>query len=80
MTYSVQFAVDLEAVPDDVRVEIHRTMAQIADAVSTVSEASPFFGSMEDSVLQIDVKGWRLVYAVDRARRQLRVIELQRAR
>ena len=78
MTYSVYFAVDLDLVPGDVRVEIHRTMDQIADAISTVPAASPFFGSMEDSVLEIDVKGWRLVYAVDARRRQLRVIELQR--
>jgi hypothetical protein len=80
VTYAIQFAVDLDAVSDDVRAEIHRTMAQIAEAVTTLPEASPFFASMGDSVLQIDVKGFRLVYAVDPARREVRVIELQRIR
>lgn len=79
MTYSVRFAVNLSAVPDDVRQDIGRTMEQIAEAVSTVPDASPFWSSMKDSMLQIDVSGWRIGYGVDPVRREIRVIELDEA-
>lgn len=35
---------------------------------------------MKDSVLQIDVEGFRIGYRIDKARRQIRVIEAQRIR
>ena len=76
--YSVRFAIDLGTVPDDVRQEIRRTMGQIAEAVKTVPQASPFWSSMKDSVLQIDVMRWRVVYAVDPAHKEIRVVELER--
>ena len=78
--YSVQFVVGLGTVPEEVRQEIRRTMGQIAEAVDTVPQASPFWTSMKDSVLQIDVKGWRVVYAVDAAQKQIRVVEVERLR
>jgi len=80
VTYSVQFAVNLEVLPQSIRQEIGRTMHRIAEAVSSVPEASAFWSSMKYSVLQIDVQGWRVGYKVDRVRRELRVTEFTRIR
>jgi hypothetical protein len=80
VTYAVQFGVNLAAIPDEPRQEIRRTMQQIADVVSTIPPASPFWSSMKNSLLQIDVKGWRLVYRIDLVLREIRVIELQHIR
>jgi hypothetical protein len=55
-------------------------MEQVADAVSTVPQASAFWISMKDSLLQVDVSGWRAVYRIDPAQREIRVVELQRVR
>ena len=55
-------------------------MQQIAEVVATVPNASPFWSSMKDSVLQIDVAGWRLGYRVDRFATQVRVIEATKVR
>ena len=66
VTYSVLFAANLEMLPEGIRQEVGRTMHQIAEAVSSVPEASPFWSSMKYSVLQIDIQGWRIGYKVDR--------------
>src|SRR5689334_23290334 len=50
VAYSVKYFVDLARLAEDVRVEVRQTMEQIADAVSTVPEANPFWASMDDSV------------------------------
>jgi mRNA-degrading endonuclease YafQ of YafQ-DinJ toxin-antitoxin module len=76
VTYSVQFRVNLDAVSDETRDEIRRTMQQIAEVVSTIAPASPFWSSMRDSLLQIDVKGFRLVYRIFPKRLQIVVVEL----
>jgi hypothetical protein len=68
--------VNLDAVSEDTRAEIRRTMQQIAEVVSSISPASPFWSSMKDSLLQIDVKGFRLVYRIFPKRAQIVVIEL----
>jgi hypothetical protein len=80
VTYSVHFEVKLEAIPDGPRQEIRRTVQQIADVVSTIPGSSPFWSSMKDSLLQVDVQGWRLVYRVLPDRREVRVIELEALR
>lgn len=77
VSYSVHFAVDLASVPDGPRAEIVRTLQQIAAAVSTVPPASAFWSSMDDSLLQVDVEGWRVVYRVLPRHREVRVIELE---
>ncbi len=77
VTYSVHFEVTLEAIPDVPRQEIRRTVQQIADVVSTIPGSSPFWSSMKESLLQVDVKGWRLVYRILPDRREIRVIELE---
>jgi len=77
VTYSVHFEVTLEAIPDAPRQEIRRTVQQIADVVSTIPGSSPFWSSMKESLLQVDVKGWRLVYRILPDRREIRVIELE---
>ena len=78
VSYSVVVAIDLETVPDAERQQIALAFDQIADAIATIPEASPFFASSDESVLQIDVAGWRVAYRVDRARREVRVIEASR--
>ena len=80
MTYSVHLGVDLEGLPEDVRLEIDRTMEQIADAVTTIPPASAFWSSMKDSLLQIDVRGYRVVYRVETARQTIVVVELSTVR
>lgn len=80
MIYSVKFAIDLASFPAETRRQIETTMTQIAEVVSTVPPSSPFWSSMKDSVLQIDVEGFRLGYRIDKARGQIRVIEAQRIR
>jgi hypothetical protein len=80
VTYSVHFEVNLEAIPEGARHEIRRTVQQIADVVSTISGSSPFWSSMKDSLLQVDVQGWRLVYKILPNLREVRVIELEALR
>jgi hypothetical protein len=76
VAYLVNFSVDLETIPDQARQEIRRTMQQISEAVTTVPTASPFWSSMKQSLLQIDVEGWRVVYGIDVAGQQIDVVEL----
>jgi mRNA-degrading endonuclease RelE of RelBE toxin-antitoxin system len=78
VTYSVHLGVNLEGLPEDVRLEIARTMQQIAEAVTTIPPASAFWASMKDSLLQIDVRGYRVVYRIDTDRRTIGVVELSR--
>jgi hypothetical protein len=76
LAYSVHFQVSLDAVPEGARAEIRRMMDEIAEAVTTIPPANPFWGSMKDSLLQIDVAGWRVVYRVELRQREIRVVEL----
>jgi hypothetical protein len=80
LTYSVHFRVDLRKVPDAALAEIRRTMEEIGEALSTVTPSSPFWTSMKDSLLQIEVKRWRVVYRVDQGLEDIQVVELSRTR
>jgi hypothetical protein len=80
VAYVVHFEVDLDTVPDQAQQEIRRTMLQIAAAVSTIPAASPFWSSMKESLLQIDVEGLRVVYGIDVAHQQIDVVELHQIR
>jgi hypothetical protein len=80
VTYSVHFRVDLAKVPGVVRVEVQKTMEQIAEALGTVPASSPFWASMRDSLLQIEVKRWRVVYRVDQTHEDIQVVELSPTR
>lgn len=76
MAYSVVFKANLELVPETARAEIRRMMDEVAEVVTTIPPANPFWGSMKDSQLQIDVARWRVVYRVEPRERVIRVIEL----
>lgn len=76
MAYSVKFRVDLDLVPEGARADIRRMMDEIAEAVTTIPAINPFWISMKDSLLQIDVAGWRVVYRVELREREIRVVEL----
>jgi len=80
VTYSVHLGVNLEGLPEDVRLEIGRTMQQIADAVTTIPPSSAFWSSMKNSLLQIDVRRYRVVYRIDTTRRVIIVVELSQPR
>lgn len=69
------FSIDLGAVPEDARRRIEEAFQQVAEAVAGIAASSPFFASLGESVMQIDVEGWRLGYNVDPRHRQIRVIE-----
>ena len=51
-------------------------MDEIAEAVTTIPAINPFWSSMKDSLLQIDVAGWRVVYRVELRQREILVVEL----
>jgi hypothetical protein len=80
VSYSVHFAIDMSGFSEGERRQVEQTMQQVAEVVTTVPKASPFWSSMRDSVLQIDVAGWRLGYRIDRAGSVVRVIEASRVR
>ena len=76
MRYTVQYRVSLNVVAEAARDEIRRMMDEIADVVTTIPAINPFWSSMNDSLLQIDVAGWRLVYRVEPRSHQILVVEL----
>jgi hypothetical protein len=80
LTYSVHYHLSLEAIPEEAQREIVRIMLQIAEVVSTVPGSSPFWSSMKDSLLKIDVDEWRVVYRIDPSRREIHIVELEPAR
>lgn len=80
MTYSVHYEVSLEAIPEDALKEIVRIMQQIAEAVSTMPDSSPLWGSLNDSPLQIVVNGWRVLYGIAPRRREIHVVEIEPTR
>jgi hypothetical protein len=80
LTYSVHYDMSLEAIPEDAQREIVRIMLQIAEVVGTVPDSSPFWSSMKDCLLQIDVNRRRVIYRIDPSRREIHVVELQPAR
>jgi mRNA-degrading endonuclease RelE of RelBE toxin-antitoxin system len=77
VTYSLHYAVDLGALAEDARLEIERTMQQIAEVVDSIPPANPFWASMNDSLLQIDIGAFRVVYRIDPGRREVRVVDLE---
>ena len=80
MTYSLNYAIDLDSLAEDARLEIQRTMQQIAEVVTSIPLVNPFWTSMRDSLLQIDIGHFRVVYRIDVGRREIRVVELQNRR
>jgi hypothetical protein len=71
VSYSVIFAVDVDPVPPAAGVAFQ----QIAEAISGIPPSSPFFSSIDESVLQIDVEGFRFGYRIDTRHREIVVIE-----
>lgn len=76
MRYTVQYRVNLNVAAEAARDEIRRMMDEIADVVTTIPAINPFWSSMNESLLQIDVAGWRLVYRVEPRIHQILVVEL----
>jgi mRNA-degrading endonuclease RelE of RelBE toxin-antitoxin system len=76
--FSVHFGVSLDDIPDDTRQEIQRTMDEIALVVASIPPTSPFWSSMDDSFLKIDVRHFRLVYRVDPVHSEIVVVEVSR--
>ena len=78
--FSVHFRVSLDEVPEPARQEIQRTVDAIAEALDTVPPSSPFWRSSKDSLLQIDVLNFRVVYRIDERHHDLLVVELAKRR
>ncbi|HWE25622.1 MAG TPA: hypothetical protein VG496_16920 [Myxococcales bacterium] len=51
-------------------------MNEIAEVVTTIPPANPFWSSMKNSLLQIDVARWRVMYRVEPRKHAILVIEL----
>jgi hypothetical protein len=77
LAFSIHFLVDPAWLPRAARLEIDRTMQQVADAVSTIAPENAFWGSIRSSVLQIDVAGYRVVYRVLPRSGEVHVVEVQ---
>jgi hypothetical protein len=78
VSYSVTYLIDPADLGPDVRQEVEQAFHQIADAVASIPETSPFFASLKESILQIDVARWRIGYRVERRSRKIVVIEATR--
>lgn len=76
MTFVARYRTDLNAVPAAARGEICRVMDQVAEAVDTLPGSNPFWASARDSVLLIDVAGFRVSYRLDLQREQVVVVEI----
>ena len=76
VAYSVHFVVDLASVPEAARLEIKKTLDQVAEAVSTIDPSNAFWSSIHSSQLQIDTAGYRLVYRILRRSREIHVVEI----
>jgi mRNA-degrading endonuclease RelE of RelBE toxin-antitoxin system len=74
--FSVYFGMSLESLPEATRQEIHRTMEQIGEVVASIPATNPWWTSMHDSLMQIDVGSWRVVYRIDRVQREILVVEV----
>ena len=55
-------------------------MEEIAEVVSTIPPANPFWASMDDSLLQIDVAGYRVAYRIDPRQSAISVIDVEKRR
>jgi hypothetical protein len=51
-------------------------MEQIGEVVASIPAINPWWSSMNDSLMQIDVGRWRVVYRIDRAQREIVVVEV----
>jgi len=77
VTFAAHYTADLNAVPDEAaRAEIRRVMDQVAEAVDSLPGSNPFWASSRDSLLMIDVAGYRVVYRLDVPREQVVVVEI----
>jgi hypothetical protein len=73
----VQFPTNLRPIDDRSRGEIVGVLEQLSDALGGIPPASAFWDSMQSSLLQIDVRGFHIVYRIEPDHRGIRIIELQ---
>ena len=76
MRRSVSYQVIFDVLLDPIPAAVDQAFQQIAEAIAGIPPASPFFASLDEAVLQIDVEGFRVGYRVDQRSRELRVIEV----
>ena len=77
MAQNVQFPADARGIDDEPRSEILQVLERIADAIRSVPRDSAFWESMKSSLLQIDVRGYRIMYRIEPDPAHVRVIEVQ---
>jgi mRNA-degrading endonuclease RelE of RelBE toxin-antitoxin system len=74
---NVQFPADACGINDPARSEILQVLGRVADSISCVPRESAFWQSMQSSLMQIDVSGYRIVYRIEPDPARVRVIEVQ---
>jgi hypothetical protein len=78
VAYVVYFVSDPASLPREALGEVRATMQQVADSVSTIPSSNPFWLSIQRSVLQIDVAGYRVMYRILPRAGEVHIVELQR--
>jgi len=76
--YQVTFAQTNE-VPVEVRAELRLRLQEVAQTLADVPADHIVWESMQDSEVQIDVRGWQFFYRVERSPARITVIRARLA-
>ena len=76
MSFRVVLGRSVDAMPADVRVDLRERLSEIGESLDGIDAgASAIWDSLSLGGLQIDVKGWRVIYRADREHGTLSVSE-----
>lgn len=56
---------DTDRVPADVLALVRSQLGEMGRALGTIEETSPFWSSLRESGMRIDVGGWRFTFRVE---------------
>jgi len=76
--YQVTFA-QANEVPVEVRAELRLRLQEVARTLANVPADHIVWESMQDSEVQIDVRGWQFFYRVERSPERITVIRARPA-
>jgi hypothetical protein len=69
--FNIEFAKPLGHVPRDLLVELRKRLGEIGSSLDTMPAESEMWPSLADSVMLLDVEGWRFQYRVEMKSRSL---------
>jgi hypothetical protein len=72
-TYTVVFAEQMPAVPAATLEELRLSLKEIGEACEAVPSTSPFWTSVAQSNLILDVGPWRFIYGIDGVAKRITV-------